>query len=332
LLVTTAHGVSGSNNTYWPEIYTNMPIVDEAKNKIYRDTPQPRRFGAVSAFDPQLFSSVDDCRDKYAPAEVAEWLEGFAQAAARHWQEVDSRASSRTSAEFRRWAADVAIQSGLGLFYAWKFRAAVLWAVYEQTSDQATLREAIKAYRTARNAWAELAARAKGVYVSDITYGMTPHLRGHWAGRLAAIDEDLADMEKRLAQANADGAGTAAAAAARAMREIPSPPARPAVPCRHTPPARMRPGEPLLIELAAEAAHALTVRVHYRHANQAENWQIKDAERRENRYRALISPDYTQSPYPLLYYFEVQAPTGTFLYPGLQPDLSNQPYFVVRKT
>ncbi len=340
LLVTTAHGVSGSNNTYWPEIYTNMPIVDEGKNRIYRDTPQPRRFGAVLPFDPQLFSRIEDFarellaggRDaRYSPAEVAQWLEGFAQAAARHWQEVERRFGERTSAEFRRWAADIAIQSGLGRFFAWKFRAALLWAVYEQTGEAAALQEAVKAYRAAREAWAGLAAQSKNVYVPDITYGMTPHLRGHWMDRLPAVDEDIADMERRLASVRTDGVGTSSESVARAIREILSPPARAAVRCRHTPPARFRPGEPLSVELALEANQPFTVRMHYRHANQAEDWRAAEAENRRGRYRAVIPADYTDSPYPLLYYFEGRGPSGVFLYPGFGPELSNEPYIVVRK-
>ena len=341
LLVTTAHGVLGSNNTYWPEMYTNMPIVDEGKNKIYRDTPQPRRFGAVAPFDPQLFSRVDDFakellaghRDaRYSPAEVAQWLERFAQDAVRHWQEVERRSKARTTAEFRRWAADIAIQSGLGRFFAWKFRAALLWAVYEQTGEAAALREALKAYRIAREAWAGLASVAKGVYVPDITYGTAPHLRGHWADRLNAIDEDIADMEQRLAQANTDGAGAPGESVARAIREILSPPARAAVQCRHTPPPRFQAGEPLLLEIVLETSQPFTVRVHYRHANQAEDWRVADAEIHQGRYRTVIPADYTQSPYPLLYYFEGRGPSGVFLYPGFGPELSNQPYFVVQRT
>lgn len=338
LLVTTAHGLSGSNNTYWPEIYTDMPVVDEARNKLYRDTPQPRRFGAVSSFDPQLFSRVDDFAKQllagrrdctYSPAEVAQWLEGFAQAAVRHWQEAERRATGHTGAELRRWAADIAIQSGLGRFFAWKFRAALLWAVFEQTGEVQALQEALKAYRVAREAWADVAARAKSVYVADITYGMTAHLRGHWADRLAAIDEDISDMEKRLGRTKTNG--RAGDAVSRAIREILNPPARPAVRCRHTPPARFRPGEPLPLDLVLESNQPSTVRLHYRHANQAEDWLGADAQGQRGRYRVLVPAEYTQSPYPVLYYFEVQTQAGALLYPGFDATLSSEPYFVVRK-
>jgi len=51
---------------------------------------------------------------------------------------------------------------------------------------------------------------------------------------------------------------------------------------------------------------------------------------RDRQHRSAVPPDYTPSPYPLLYYCEVHEGTGSAIYPGFTPDLSNQPYFVVR--
>ncbi len=49
-------------------------------------------------------------------------------------------------------------------------------------------------------------------------------------------------------------------------------------------------------------------------------------------WRAAIPSEYTQSPYPLQYYFEMRvAPESAVLYPGLGKELTGQPYFVVRK-
>jgi hypothetical protein len=45
-----------------------------------------------------------------------------------------------------------------------------------------------------------------------------------------------------------------------------------------------------------------------------------------------IPASYTNSRYPLQYYFQLEAPSGMrWLYPGLEPNLANQPYFVARK-
>jgi hypothetical protein len=49
-------------------------------------------------------------------------------------------------------------------------------------------------------------------------------------------------------------------------------------------------------------------------------------------WRAAISAAYTDSPYPLEYYFEVkQGPDLIGLVPGFQAGLVSQPYFVVRQ-
>jgi hypothetical protein len=341
-LITTAHGVSGSNNTYWPEIYTNMPIVDPDRKQPYRDTPAPHRYGTVSPFDPQLFSTVDDFAAelvsgersaKYSPMDVAQWLDDFSAAAGRHVKEMQAQSGSNRSAELRRMTADVDIQAGLGRFFAAKYRAAVLWSLYDRTGERSALEQALKQYRSARAAWSEFANEAKAIYRPDITYGMTPHLRGSWLDRLPAIDDDIADMEKRLSQAHAAVSGQHdPERVRRAIAAVLARPQHAAVTCRHTPAGRFRAGEPLKIELALEKGNAQSVRLHYRHVNQVERWRDAAMELRDRLYGATIPADYTQSRYPLQYYFELRdASESPALYPGLNAELSNQPYFVVRQ-
>jgi hypothetical protein len=336
-LVTTAHGVSGANRSYWPEIYTNMPIVDEAKNRVYGDTPSPRRFGTVSPFDPQLFSRVDDFAQellagersgKYSPLDVARWLEKFSDTAAKRLTQAEKQAGGGTDPAFRRMSVDVSIQSGLGRFFAWKLRSGVLWALYSGSGNRTALEEAIKAYRAARDAWVELAGHAKSVYMTDITYGSGRHMRGDWLDRLAAIDDDIADMEKRLAQATSDDAPPRVR---QAIREVLSSPERRSVPCRHTPATEFLPGRPHEVALSLEKSAGRSARLYYRHVNQAELWRSEEMQWRENSYRAAIPAEYTASPYPLQYYFELRdEPDNAWLYPGFGPELSNQPYFVMR--
>ena len=344
-LITTAHGASGANNTYWPEVYTNMPIVDPARKHPYGDTPTPRVFGNVSSFDPEIFLRVNDFAEellkpkrsgKYSPLQVARWLEGFATAAAKHLAEAASRVGDTESPEYRRMATDVNIQNDLGRFFAWKLRSGVLYALHERTGDRGALLEALAAYRKARAAWTDLATRANGAYALDITYGPEKHLRGHWVDRLAAIDDDIADMEKRLDQVNATGTAAQRGDIERAVHEALAEPRPPSVPCQHTPATHFHPGQPLDIEILVENGKTrerpITVRLHYRHVNQAELYHAEGMEARDNRYRAVIPADYTQSPYPLAYFFELHdGPNVAWLYPGFEPDLCNQPYFVARR-
>ena len=149
-------------------------------------------------------------------------------------------------------------------------------------------------------------------------------MRGHWLDRLPAIDADIAEMSKRLEKAKSGAAQTAA------IKEALGRPWRISLSCRHTPAEKFRPGQPLRIELAVEKP--VTVRLYYRHVNQAERWESVEMQAQAGRYRATLVGSYTDSNYPLQYYFELkQGPDIACLYPGFVADLTNQPYFVVRR-
>src|SRR5206468_9634525 len=107
---------------------------------------------------------------KYSPLWVATQLEDDAEKAAAHLRKAKSKARDTRSAEFRRLAVDVTIQAGLGRFFAAKFRAGVLYAIYLRRGPRAALEEALRAYRAARSAWADLANVAKNVYRDDVTF------------------------------------------------------------------------------------------------------------------------------------------------------------------
>jgi hypothetical protein len=50
------------------------------------------------------------------------------------------------------------------------------------------------------------------------------------------------------------------------------------------------------------------------------------------RYTGTIPAEYTQSEYPLQYYFELQYRKGAAsMYPGFNKTFSNQPYFAVSR-
>jgi hypothetical protein len=342
-LVTTAHLPSAANNNYWPEIYTNMSIVDARAPHPYGDTPSPKRFGTVSPLDPALFSRVDDYADellkgefsgRYSPPEVAQWLQDLAAAAAKRLADAETKADPRNVA-FRRLAVDVAIQSGLGQFFAHKLRAGVLYALYERGRDRAALEEALKAYRAARAAWAELARRADGVYVRDLTFGPGPHQRGHWFDRLPAIDQDIERMAKATSS-TADAAKGDPAALGRALQMVLAPARRTSMPCQHKQPPPFRPGEDVAIELAlgerSDRVRPVSVRLHYRRVHQAEPYQVEEMRGAEGRWRTTIPGSYTRSPYPLQYSFELRdGPGRAWLFPGFAPDLCNQPYYVLRQ-
>jgi hypothetical protein len=354
---------SAANNNFWPEIYTNMPIVDAGRPHPYGDTPSPKRFGTVSPLDPGLFSRIDDFADellsgtlsgKYSPIAVAWWLQDLAETAAKHLAEAETRLKGRQSPEYRRLAVDVAIQIGLGRFFDGKLRAGVCYALYVRTGERSALDEALHAYRAARSAWSELAQRARGVYVRDITFGWDKHLRGHWLDRLPAIDQDIADMSRTgilpVAEQAAQKQPPSSAKeppdaaqrerVAQILRDLRARPDRPACVCGHTPPAALDPGQPLAIELTISGIDAqsqpLAVSLHYRHVNQAETYRVEamqsEGQLKTQRYRAVIPADYTASPFALEYWFGLRDARGrAWLHPGFRDDLSNQPYYVVHR-
>ena len=323
-LVTMAHLPSAACDAYWPEIYWNQPMVAEERGNPYGDTPSPKTFQNVSPLDPQLFSGMSEFAGellkgersgKYSPIEVAQWLEELANRADGSW------------AEPRRLAIDVKMQVALGRFFAAKFRSGVLYSVHERTGDRRALEESLKAYRTARDRWNEVAEQGKATYQADLSTGERNSVRGQWADRLPAIDRDIAQMEQRLVSAKSPEDPRVEAAIAEAIGT----PQRPSVLCQHQPPRNFRPKEAVPIAITVPAKLA-SVRLYYRHVNQAERFQAVEMESRGNTWRASIPAAYTDSPYPLQYYFELrEGPAKAWLYPGFAPDLANQPYLILRR-
>jgi hypothetical protein len=340
-LITSAHLPSASNHEFWPELYTNMPIILGSEPSPYTDTPSPRCFGTVSPLDPQLFSTVvEHAQDllsgklnpKYSPIEVAQWIEDFTTASNRELVKAHATSSSTAGPEFRRIEEDLLIQNGLGAFWAAKLRSAVLFEIFQQTGDPEASRLALEHYRTARVAWASMAQRAKTVYLSDISYGDVPMRRGHWSDRLAGIDADLAGMALKAQSAAASTAtlpnvkGALDAATGRPHRTY--------VACTHVPPESFDPGQPiplvLRVSTASEPNPPTAVRLLYRHVDQAERWIPLEMQGTSSGYNAVIPGAYTMSPFPIEYYFELRKEAqAAWSFPAFNQELSNQPYYAV---
>jgi hypothetical protein len=335
-IITSAHLPSAANEGFSPEYYTNQSIVDAAKPSPYSDTPAPKVFGNVSPLDPQLFSTINEFvaeviknerSGKYSPVEVAQWLDAAAEDAAEHLREAEERVSDKRSPEFRRAAIDLKIEIGIGRFFAAKFCSGVLYAAYEQTGNREMLEESLKEYRRARDIWKSFAEEAKGAYVSDITFGTSPHQRGNWMDRLAAIDEDIAEMRKRLEALNSDPTPRSSLS----LHDLMAPVTGESVDLRHTPSRTFIPGKALEIAVAPSggAAPSLSIRLYYRRVNQSERYGVIEMRSDGHHFRAEIPAGYTNSNYPLQYYFEVRRGPRAWLSPGLGQKLRAQPYFVV---
>jgi hypothetical protein len=232
--------------------------------------------------------------------------------------------------------ADVAIQAGIGRFFAEKLRAGALFELYRATGDGRPVQEALAAYRRARQAWLDASAVSQATYKRDITYGRAAHLRGCWQDRLAAIDQDIADMEAEQVSKTARPAGVhSAGQVTSALQAILSRDRRPVTKLLHTPPASFRKGAPIVITARPSSrsdAGKLTLRLHYRRVNQADVYQIAEMAQNGDEYTASIPRANTDSPFPVQYFFEVRRGSGAAtLWPGFNAELTNPPYFVVRQ-
>ena len=337
-LVTSAHHPSASNNYYWPEIYTDIAIVDDGSSveTHYYDTPEPKRFGTVMPLDPELFQTAEESArelhagrrpdPRYSATEVAGWLDTLASDAMDALARVGPT-SSESSPEVRRMVTDVTILAALGRFFAGKLRAGVDYERFRRSADVDAITSAVEAYRSARAAWADACAAASGVYAPDLTYGPQPWLRGTWADRLPAIDVDLGALESLAS------AAVGASESRRPIRAFPDGLGGPAPlsTVSHRPSAGFAPGDDVAIHLAASDRTSVGVALRYRHVDQSERYLEIEMTPVEGGFAASIPGAYADGAYPLQYFFAVRDVQGTArFFPGIGPDLSDQPYFVVR--
>lgn len=341
-LVTTAHGPSAANNMYWPEMYTNMPSVEPGAHPLYSDSQAPKVFGNASPFDPALFSRVNEFAAalldgepvaKYSPVQVASWLEGMADSAMAALADAEKAIRTKQNPDFRRVAVDVRVQAALGKFFAARFRSGVLYVIFERSGDASALTEALRLYGTARDAWTQAADSAKEVYAADITYGPEANLRGNWSDRFAGIDADIAAMRQQQGHRSEAERDYPPERVRRAIQAALGKPAIPPVAWSHTPARHVCPGSALPVEFSLKeksSASADSVRLHFRHVNQGEDYQVVEMKPASGgAYSAVIPADYTDSPFALQYFFALRTQESARLLPGLDPNAPSQPYYLV---
>lgn len=327
-LVTVVHGVGGSNNGNWPEMYTSLPVTQGVDPGHYtKDTEQPPMWGTVSPFDPTTFYVINEWATdalagrldgRYTPLEVADWISGFIADADDHVKAL--RSAADPGPQLRRTAVDAAILSCLGRFFAARFRSAADYAIYQQSGDRSRLESALASNREARDSWIELVDVSEGIYQSNLRFGPERNEHGNWADRLTAIEADVDAMAAEL-RSRADDPGQ------EVKITVPDRPARTGL--QHEPPEAYVPGDDLRVT-ASGSEHVAAVQLRYRHVNQAEHWQSVDLVPGSGQFSAVIPADYTKSTYPLMYFFIVEHADGAVaLHPGFEADLANQPYHVI---
>ncbi len=327
-LVVNAHSESAACDLYWPEIGWNLPFMGEVE-KFFWDTPSPRNFQNVTALDPQLFTSCREYADellgtrsgKYSPMEAAHWLTAFAKTA-----EDQLARAKPVDIDSARLRIDIEMQIWLGRFFAEKLIAGVFFTLHEKTGDKAALAAATGHYEEARGCWQHCVARADGVYAEDLSISDRFTERGAWGQRLKDIDADLAAVKaKRDAAPETSDARVAALLASQSWNR-----AREPLAASHMPPANFAPGQPVELQIAAPGVPTATL--WYRHVNQAERWVAVAMTAIAEGWQATIPAAYTDTAYPLQYYFEFRSsPDKAWLSPGFDKDLLNQPYHVLQR-
>lgn len=333
-LITTAWLPSASNHSLWLELYTPISILPVAGKPLYGDSPAPHNVSAISPLDPQIFLSIDNYAQAlignqitphYHPLEVAGWIDEMVSRSSSALVEArKSVAGRKPSQAFRCAEEDILILNGLGRYYAELFRAALCYSLFQRTGDKQIAAASLRFYRSSLESWKATAIRAKSIYVSDISYGSIPIRRGHWVDRIPRIENDVAALEQYFTTANVANTGIDAVALFTAPRQ------RANFAASHTPAQSFHPGSDLTLRLQA-ATSVTGALLWYRHVTQSERWLSKPMERNGDGFTAAIPGTYTQSPFPLQYYFELRNQREATFYPPLNATLSNQPYFSIHR-
>ena len=333
-LVTTAWLPSASNHALWVELYTPTSILPIKGRPLYSDSPAPHNVSAISPLDPQVFVSIDSYAQAliaktviphYNPLEVADWIdEMVTQSSTALAKAKKSIAGRMSSPAFRRAEQDIIILNGLGRYFASLFRAALCYSLFLSTGDKQIAAEGLRLYRSALDSWRELSMQAKSAYISDVSYGSTPNRRGHWMDRIPEIENDIVELEQYFANANVANTGI------NAMAILPVQRNRADYEASHTPAEAFRPGSDLVLSLKVAGPVSEGI-LWYRHVTHAERWLSKPMERSGKTFVGAIPGSYTQSPYPLQYYFELRSPRDATFFPLINATLSNQPYFAIHR-
>ena len=152
---------------------------------------------------------------------------------------------------------------------------------------------------------------------------MRPERHGHWADRIPMIEKDVLALEQYFASADIHESSADA-------ESLLTPRPRPEFSATHSPATFFRPGTSLELDLQV-ASPVDEARLWYRHVNHGERWSSITMQHKGSSFQAAIPSAYTQSPFPLQYYFEIRNSQGAAFHPPLNRTLSNQPYFAVHR-
>ena len=337
--ITLVHGVSASNNSYWPEIYENMSIVKKATWLPYSyDLHKHSRFGMSTSCDPQLIMSPKEMVDKifknkpidrYSPLTMILWLERFSKNAKNYIARAKNKIKNINNYEFLRIYIDVIIQSSIGNFFTYKFKASILWEYYLLSKNKKVGEEALNNYLKAKNSWNVAAVISKKYYLPDLSYGPQSWLRGRWDDRLPAINQDIDHMRNILIKSK--NKYNKSKKALNLINYIKNWKNDQNILVNHLPPKNYIKGKKISLSCNLNINKNLLGYINYREVNQSKKWKRKKLIKSKNIYNSVIPSRFTNTQYPIQYYFEFTDKKHSSFSPGFNKYLSNQPYYVLRQ-
>ena len=337
--ITLAHGVSASNNSYWPEMYENMSIVYKAPFLPYSyDLKKPSRFGMSTTCDPQLLMSPQELAksiynkkiiNRYSPLTMANWLENFSKNAKKYLLTSEEILNEKNPS-LKRLLVDIIIQASIGQFFAEKFRSACFWEYYLLSGNKQIGNKALKKYIKARNQWKVAGDISKEIYLPDLTYGPQSWLRGRWDDRLPAIDEDINNMRKIL-NLNKNKKNLHNNSVIKNLTIMENWKNFQKITIEHISPKIFFQNKKILLNCSIKFNSNYLGYLHYRQVNQSIKWEKIKLNKAAKNFTANIPASYTKTPFPIQYYFEFIDNKISSFAPGFTKNLSNQPYYILRK-
>ena len=333
---TLVHGVSASNNSYWPEIYENMSTVEKAPHLPYSyDLHKPSRFGMATSQDPQLIMSPTELANcinkkkiinKYSPITMANWFAEYANKSKKNLLSAIRKCKNINDPEFKRLEIDIRILSAMGLFFSYKIKSSCYWELFLKKKEIQLGRMSLKLYKNAYNAWEVAANISKKYYVKDLTYGPQSWLRGRWDDRLPAIKTDIIKMENIIYNYNLTNKFKRNSS--NSYKDLKYSNNNQCFNAKHV--IKYKKNDDIEITLNYKNRINKELFLHYRRVNQSEKWKKKKVKLKNGIFLSLIEKKYHKSDYPIQYYFQMVKSKRSYFYPGLKKNLSNQPYFIFK--
>ncbi len=328
---TLVHGVSASNNSYWPEMYENMSTVKKAPSLPYSyDLHKPSRFGMSTSQDPNLIMSPIELADciynnkiinRYSPITMSNWLNEYARNSKNNLKKANEIYKNKNNYEFKRLEIDIKILIGLGKFFSYKIKSSCYWELFLKEKNYKLGIDALKYYKKSFKEWSIISEISKQFYLPDQTYGPQSWLRGRWDDRLPAIKEDITRMAKILKNSQ--------------LKKINISYSNKLLNWRNNQKFKLehnikKTNNRLLIIISKyEYEKNSKLYLKYRQVNQSKKWLKKIINTKNKKIILInISNKLINDIYPIQYYFEKINHKYSAFCPGINKNLSNQPYYI----